>query len=366
MTTRPCSSSPSSTATLAGWLANPARHRAREQPVARAVAGEDPARPVAPVGRRRQPDHHHAAPEDHRSPARAAPSSPGRRRRARRGAPPPLPARPPGAGNAGTTRSRLPERPTPIVPALSRGGHGDSVRWHVVANLRRASPRAGRGSRAAVGGTLVLLVRHGSTPTTGKLLPGRAPGLQLSEQGRAQAERVAERIGELGRPPDRGLRVAPRADPGDGQADRATPRPAGAQSNGAARVRLRHLDRAKSLRQLAQRQEWRRCRVAELVPLSRRRVLRRHLGARLPGDASSSPSGTRGRPIVAVSHADPIKAIVAAAAGVPLDLFQRLVDLPLLGDRARLRGPGARGALRQRHRLARRAGAVMSDRATDG
>jgi probable phosphoglycerate mutase len=29
-----------------------------------------------------------------------------------------------------------------------------------------------------------------------------------------------------------------------------------------------------------------------------------------------------------VSHADPIKAIVAAAAGVPLDLFQRLVVSP--------------------------------------
>jgi probable phosphoglycerate mutase len=29
-----------------------------------------------------------------------------------------------------------------------------------------------------------------------------------------------------------------------------------------------------------------------------------------------------------VSHADPIKAIVAAAAGVPLDLMQRLVISP--------------------------------------
>jgi probable phosphoglycerate mutase len=35
-----------------------------------------------------------------------------------------------------------------------------------------------------------------------------------------------------------------------------------------------------------------------------------------------------GETIVAVSHADPIKAAVAAAAGVPLDLFQRLVVSP--------------------------------------
>ncbi len=35
-----------------------------------------------------------------------------------------------------------------------------------------------------------------------------------------------------------------------------------------------------------------------------------------------------GETIVAVSHADPIKAIVAAAAGVPIDLMQRLVISP--------------------------------------
>jgi len=33
----------------------------------------------------------------------------------------------------------------------------------------------------------------------------------------------------------------------------------------------------------------------------------------------------RGETIVAVSHADPIKAVVATALGVPLDLFQRAV-----------------------------------------
>jgi probable phosphoglycerate mutase len=35
-----------------------------------------------------------------------------------------------------------------------------------------------------------------------------------------------------------------------------------------------------------------------------------------------------GETIVAVSHADPIKAIVAASAGIPLDLMQRLVISP--------------------------------------
>ena len=47
--------------------------------------------------------------------------------------------------------------------------------------------------------TTLLLVRHGNTSTTGKLLPGRAPGLHLAESGMRQAERAGERIAELKR-----------------------------------------------------------------------------------------------------------------------------------------------------------------------
>src|SRR4051812_18792344 len=42
--------------------------------------------------------------------------------------------------------------------------------------------------------TTVLFVRHGQTSTTGKVLPGRAPGLHLSDTGQQQASAVAERI----------------------------------------------------------------------------------------------------------------------------------------------------------------------------
>jgi len=45
--------------------------------------------------------------------------------------------------------------------------------------------------------SVVLLVRHGLTPTTGIKLPGRAPGLHLSDEGRRQADLAAERIGKL-------------------------------------------------------------------------------------------------------------------------------------------------------------------------
>ena len=45
--------------------------------------------------------------------------------------------------------------------------------------------------------TLVLLVRHGLTPTTGVKLPGRARGLHLSDDGRRQAEAAAARIAKI-------------------------------------------------------------------------------------------------------------------------------------------------------------------------
>jgi probable phosphoglycerate mutase len=51
--------------------------------------------------------------------------------------------------------------------------------------------------RSAPAPTLVLLVRHGQTPTTGTTLPGRARGLHLADSGIAQAEAAAGRIAKL-------------------------------------------------------------------------------------------------------------------------------------------------------------------------
>jgi probable phosphoglycerate mutase len=41
---------------------------------------------------------------------------------------------------------------------------------------------------------LLFLVRHGLTAETGKVLYGRTPGIGLDDRGRAQAERLAERL----------------------------------------------------------------------------------------------------------------------------------------------------------------------------
>ena len=90
--------------------------------------------------------------------------------------------------------------------------------------------------------TLVLLVRHGQTPTTGKVLPGRAPGLHLADKGQQQAETVAERIAAL--QTDKRKVAAVYASPLERTRETAAPiakalGPAGAPRPGPARVRLR-------------------------------------------------------------------------------------------------------------------------------
>jgi probable phosphomutase (TIGR03848 family) len=173
----------------------------------------------------------------------------------------------------------------------------------------------------------VLLVRHGTTPTTGKMLPGRAPGLHLSEAGRAQADRAAERIAALAKPPS-----AVYASPLERARETAAPV---ARALGL-RVRtvtgLVEVDvgewTEKPLARLYRAREW---------PT----VQRWPSGFRFPGGESFAEMSVRsldavlglvaehpGETIVAVSHADPIKAVVAAASGVPLDLMQRLVISP--------------------------------------
>ncbi|NBO97910.1 MAG: phosphoglycerate mutase, partial [Actinobacteria bacterium] len=45
--------------------------------------------------------------------------------------------------------------------------------------------------------TVIIMVRHGKTPSTGKILPGRATGLHLSDVGRNEAIEVAKRLSKL-------------------------------------------------------------------------------------------------------------------------------------------------------------------------
>jgi probable phosphomutase (TIGR03848 family) len=174
--------------------------------------------------------------------------------------------------------------------------------------------------------TTILLVRHGQTSTTGSVLPGRAKGLHLADTGRAQAQRAAERIGELKRVD--AIYCSPL------ERTRETAAPIG---------------EAVGLRPLAERGllecdfgEWTGAELKHLMKLPEWATVQRVPSTfRFPGGESfgemqhrivstldriraDHPGGT----IVCVSHADPIKAALAHALGTHLDLFQRIVVSP--------------------------------------
>jgi probable phosphomutase (TIGR03848 family) len=174
--------------------------------------------------------------------------------------------------------------------------------------------------------TVVLLVRHGQTPTTGRVLPGRAPGLHLSDDGRRQAEAAAQRLAKVRRI------TAVYASPLERARETAMPI---ARARGlAVRIErgLADLDVGRwtgsRLDRLSKRPEW-------------STVQRYPSGFRFPDGESFVEMQTRmtaalarmveqhrGGVVVAVSHADPIKAALAHALGMHLDLFQRLAIAP--------------------------------------
>ena len=172
--------------------------------------------------------------------------------------------------------------------------------------------------------TTVLLVRHGATDTTGIILPGRAPGLHLSERGVAQAEHVAERLGALTRKP-----VALYTSPLERARETAAPI--------ARALRLRpHIERGllecdfglwtgRKLNLLAKKPEWRAVQHAPSTFRFPEGESFTEMQLRVWTTLERIAAKHRNRTVVVVSHADPIKAAVTYAQGVPLDLFQRTV-----------------------------------------
>ncbi|MEI7593287.1 MAG: MSMEG_4193 family putative phosphomutase [Actinomycetes bacterium] len=174
--------------------------------------------------------------------------------------------------------------------------------------------------------TTVILVRHGQTPTTGTTLPGRAPGLHLSDRGIEQASAVAARIAKLENV------AAVYASPLERTRETAAPIAKGLGLRVRVERGLLECDfgewTGRKLKDLNKLPEWK---TVQSYPS----------GFRFPGGESFSEmqlrmtsslarlaSAHRGETIVAVSHADPIKAALADALGTHLDLFQRIVISP--------------------------------------
>ncbi|MEO7369615.1 MAG: MSMEG_4193 family putative phosphomutase [Ilumatobacteraceae bacterium] len=174
--------------------------------------------------------------------------------------------------------------------------------------------------------TLFLLVRHGLTPTTGKILPGRAPGLHLAEAGHAQAEAAAQRVAALGRVD------AVYSSPLERARETAAP---------IAKARALKVQVDKGLLE-CDFGDWTGSELKNLMKLPEwNTVLRAPSTFRFPNGESFTEMQARmvstldrlrakheGGVVVCVSHADTVKAAVAHAMGTHIDLFQRIVISP--------------------------------------
>ena len=171
--------------------------------------------------------------------------------------------------------------------------------------------------------TLVLFVRHGQTPSTGQRLPGRAPGLHLSDAGRDQATATATRVAELKRVD------AIYTSPLERARETAAPIATARELKPAVNRGLLECDFG----------DWTGAELKKLMKLPEWRTVQGYpSGFRFPGGESFVEMQDRmvgavgqlvarhkGGVVVCVSHADPIKAAVAHALGTHLDLFQRIV-----------------------------------------
>jgi probable phosphomutase (TIGR03848 family) len=171
----------------------------------------------------------------------------------------------------------------------------------------------------------IVLVRHATTAATGERLGGWTPGVHLDDAGVAQAERTAahlaglpvaavytsplERTRETARIVARAHRLRPRTRRGLGEVDYGewTDQPLG---------------------QLRRRTLW------PVIQATPSRVTFpggesiRAAQARAVETVESLAADHTDEVVVAVSHADVIKAVLAHYLGMPLDTFQRLVVDP--------------------------------------
>ena len=173
--------------------------------------------------------------------------------------------------------------------------------------------------------TRLVLARHAVTAQTGPLLSGRAPGIDLSERGREQAEALGKRLADLpvavvyASPIERTTQTAEAVAQHHGLTVRALPGVIEADYG-----------------------EWTGGKLSDLAKTDLWKTVQRAPSrARFPGGESLAEMQLRmvsalelvvadhpGELVVVVSHADPIKAAIAHYTGVHLDLFQRIVVSP--------------------------------------
>ncbi len=170
--------------------------------------------------------------------------------------------------------------------------------------------------------TVVCYIRHGHTPTTGSILPGRAKGLHLSSRGKDQAAVVAKHLSEYGN--ISAIYSSPM------ERTRETAQSIAKACGLKTRIRQGLIEAefgtwtGRNLSELRKLPEWE---SVQNTPSSFRFPSGEsflEIQSRMVDTVAKIVASHRGEIVVAVSHADTIKAAIAAALGTPLDLFQRI------------------------------------------
>lgn len=174
--------------------------------------------------------------------------------------------------------------------------------------------------------TLVVLVRHGVTAhTTAQVLTGRTPGVDLSDDGRRQADAAADRLAPL-------------------PVTCVYSSPIERTSQTARSIAARHGLAVRDLPGVVEVDygEWSGRTIAELTKLPLWRTVQNapsrvrfpagetliHMAGRVVEALDRVAEDHPGEVVVVVSHADPIKAALAHYSGAPFDAFQRFVVAP--------------------------------------
>ena len=185
----------------------------------------------------------------------------------------------------------------------------------------------------------LLLIRHALTDAVGHVLTGRAPGVALNEQGRAQAEALGRRLATASlaavysSPLERALATAQ----------------AVAREHGLAvecRPGLHEVDFGawthRTVASLAGDPLWERFHAqrgrAEVPGGEAMLAVQARMVAELEALAARHP----GAVVAAVSHGDPIRAALLHYLGTPLDLFERIEVQPASISVVRFDGSGPR------------------------
>ena len=169
--------------------------------------------------------------------------------------------------------------------------------------------------------TTFLLIRHAMCDPVGRSIAGRAPGVHLNELGRAQAERLAQRL--AGVPLD-AVYTSPL------ERARETAEPLARRLGLAVRVveALGELDfgdwTGRALAELDALGDWRRFNALRSITGAPGGELMLEVQARvvraLEAMRREHPDGR----CAVVSHGDVVRGAIAHYAGVPLDFLQRL------------------------------------------